>query len=164
MAGPGAAPLPNALPPYRTFLASDAEIREILRDCRTIAVLGMGADPLAVRQRQALEQRGYRVLPAAAGPSAADGTVPAPPLTALGERADIVLVLAGAEDVGAAAREAAGAGARVLWLGRGVLAPEAAYRASRGGLQVVMGRDLLDEYMMHFPDDEIGYPSGEPRA
>ena len=56
------------------------------------------------------------------------------------------------------AEQAVRKGAAALWLEPGAVNPEAAYRASRRGLLVVLNREILAEYRMHFPDDEIGYP------
>ena len=35
---------------------------------------------------------------------------------------------------------------------------QVAYDAHRRGMKVVMNRDIIAEYEMHFPDDELGYP------
>ena len=138
-------------PPYRTFLASDSAIRELLRSHRTIAAFG--ADEAATSTTlRGLKQRGYRVVPLAAD----EGGAVAPALAALDVPPEIVLVFAAPSDLRPAVDAAADAGAAAVWFEPGVDAAHAAHRASRRGLTAVLGRSILAEYEMHFPDDELG--------
>jgi len=61
-----------------------------------------------------------------------------PSLVDVPERIDIVDVFRRAEDTPGIADEAATIGAKVLWLQSGISSEEAAERATRGGLTVVM--------------------------
>ncbi len=153
------AAMSRRLPPYRTFLASDAVIREILRSYRTIAMVGLGPDapPAARDAARQLKQRGYRVLPVHPGGGEVLGMQATPDLRALGERIEIVAVISAALPVAEVVDQALAAGAKVLWLEPGGSHPESAYRAARAGLAVILNRELLAEYLMHFPDSEIGY-------
>ena len=146
------------VPPYRTFLASDADIRELLRDCRTIAMVGIDEDmDGAAAVARGMRAFGYRVV--AIHPSLEswlDGPVHRS-LEEMLEPVDIVDVHGDPERVPEHAAQAREAGARVLWMEKGVVNARAAYAAHKSGLRVVMNRSLIDEYEMHFPDDETGY-------
>lgn len=149
----------DRLPPFRTFLASDNDIRELLRDSRTVAVIGLGEREPGIGIARFLRQRGYRVLPvAAAGAASVLGVEAAADLDSVPERVDIAVVLQPDADVPELARAAAVKGARSLWLERGVVQPEGAFLAAELGLKVAMNRSIVAEYEMHFPVDEVGEP------
>lgn len=158
MTCPGAA-MTRRLPPYRTFLASDNAIREILRNHRTIAVVGLGPDSPAAAQDAArqLKQRGYRVLPVHPGGGEVLGMEAFPDLRSVKEHIEIVAVISAVLPIPEVVDQALAAGARVLWLEPGGAHPESAYRAAQAGLAVIMNRGILGEYLMHFPDAEVGY-------
>jgi predicted CoA-binding protein len=119
---------------------SDDELRRLLIEARTIAVVGASSDPdrssHGIMQR--LQQVGYRTIPV--NPNETE---------VLGERAyasledvplpiDIVNVFRRADKTPPHADEAVKIGARALWLQQGVSNEEAAARAKAGGLVVVM--------------------------
>jgi len=130
---------------------SDDEIRAILAVPRTVAVVGCSPDPGRDSHRIARlwRERGHRVIPV-------NPTVPAgarilgeasrPSLRAVEEPIDVVDVFRRPEAVPALADEAIAVGARVLWLQLGVVHVEAALRAGRAGLTVVMDRCPAIEY------------------
>jgi len=149
------------LPPYRTFLASDSEIRELLRDHRTIAVCGARAGSSdevarALQTTRELGQRGYRVLLIGADAADAEHSPVANGLEEVDEPIGIVLVFPGAQELRALVETAAASGAGVIWFEVGVDAPHTAHRANRLGMTAVLGRSIIGEYEMHFPDDELG--------
>jgi len=152
--------MPDQLPPYRSFLASDSEIREILRDYRSIAMIGLAADsePAILDEVRALNLRGYRVLPVHPGQGELLGQRVHADLPSIPEPVGIVAVLASFRPLCEVALEAHRIGARVFWLEPGGGDAESAYEASKLGLQVVLNRTIIGEYEMHFPDDELGYP------
>jgi len=125
------------LPPFRTFLSSDSESRDILRTHRVIAAVGL--DPDITRQ---MRQYGYRVLEFN---SAID-------LSQASEPCGIVCIADAAADIGALVGASITAGARVIWMNAGVAAPQQAYFAHRNGLQVVMNRCIRREYEEHFSE------------
>ncbi len=132
------------LPPWRTFLASDDSIRDLLRACRTLVVVG-AEDPETAR---GLSELGFRVVCVAGVDSFA----------ALSEPVDALVVRDAEAPLDALAEAAVARGARGFWLERGVVAPRSALFAARLGLTVAMDRSILAECRMHFPDDELGYP------
>ena len=119
---------------------TDQELKQILTDATTIAMVGASSNPAKPSHRimQKLQKAGYRVIPV--NPSESDilGERSYPSLLDVPERIDIVDVFRRAEDTPGIADEAATIGAKVLWLQSGISSEEAAERATRGGLTVVM--------------------------
>ncbi|MES1246146.1 MAG: CoA-binding protein [Actinomycetota bacterium] len=95
---------------------------QILREARTIAVVGASPDPARASHRVAayLERAGYRIL--RVNPLC-DGYWPS--LAALEEPVDLVDVFRRPEHCADVAREAAAIGAPALWLQLGIRSAEA---------------------------------------
>lgn len=146
-----------SLPPYRTFLASDSRIRDLLRTHRSIAFCGEFADDSeAVRDvARQLKQWGYRIVPVTARAPEALGVKACPSLEAVSEPIGIALVLPGVVDRKSLVRQAAARGVEAVWFEVGAADPEAAHLAFQLGLTAVLGRSIVREYEMHFPDDEL---------
>ncbi|RJG15927.1 CoA-binding protein [Massilia cavernae] len=126
-------------------------IKEILRDSRTVAVVGMSNKPerdsyIVARY---LQEHGYRVIPVnpnyagseilgekvhASLTEAADSLAPG------GRQIDIVDCFRKSADIPPVAREAIGIRAACLWMQLGVENQAAADMASAAGLDVVMDR------------------------
>lgn len=130
-------------PAREPALPSDAELRSILGDARTVAVVGLSSKPDRESYRVAayLRRRGYRVIP-----------VNPREMQVLGERAyptlrdvpdeisiDVVDVFRRAADTPPIAEEAVAVGAKVLWLQDGIVNEDARRIAEEGGLTVIMG-------------------------
>jgi uncharacterized protein len=113
---------------------------EILRDARTIAVVGASPRPNRPSHgvmRYLLEQ-GYRVIPVR--PRDCDDVLGIPCVTSLAEIAgpiDLVDVFRRPEFCADVARDAVAAGAGVLWLQLGIVSPEARRIALEAGLDYV---------------------------
>jgi predicted CoA-binding protein len=121
-----------------------AVLRRILRDCRTIAVVGLSAEwhrPSFFAAKY-LQGKGYRILPV--NPRYAGGTVLGMPCVArledLAEPVDMVDVFRKTDDVGPVAASAIAIGARCLWQQLGVMNLEAHAAARAAGLDSVMNR------------------------
>ena len=113
---------------------------EILRDARTIAIVG--ASPRPDRPSHGvmryLLEHGYRVLPVR--PRDCDEVLGVPcvaSLAEIGEPVDLVDVFRRSEFCTDVAREAVAAGAGALWLQLGIVSPEARRIAGAGGLDYV---------------------------
>ncbi len=119
---------------------TDQELRTILTQAKTIAVVGASSNPERSSHgiMKKLQSVGYAVIPV--NPREAE---------VLGERAyasladipipvDIVDVFRRAEDTPAIADEAVAIKAKVLWLQSGIVNEEAAARAKAGGVTPVM--------------------------
>jgi uncharacterized protein len=119
---------------------SDQELRQLLTDATTIAMVGASSNPdkAAYGIMQKLQRAGYRVIPVNPHETEVLGEHSYPSLADIGERVDIVDVFRRAEDTPAIADEAVAIGAKVLWLQTGIANEEAAARATAAGLRVVM--------------------------
>lgn len=119
---------------------TDAEIRELLTSARTIAVVGASNDPMRASYgiMWKLLQVGYRVIPVNPNESQVHGQLAYATLLDIPEAVDIVNVFRRPEHTPAIADEAVKIGARALWLQSGIWNDEAAARARKGGLMVVM--------------------------
>jgi uncharacterized protein len=125
---------------------TDDELRELLRQTRTIAVVGLSANPERPSNQVAwyLHQQGYRLFgvnPLCPAPEVF-GVPMLPSLASLPEPVDLVDVFRRPEYTPAVAREAVAVGARALWLQAGIYSAEARSIAEEGGLAYVEGRCL----------------------
>lgn len=146
---------------------ADRELRALLRDARTIAVVGLSSDPSRPSHRIArwLQEHGYRIVPVnpreteVLGERAWPSLLDVPPEI----RIDVVDVFRRAEEAPAIARQAAAVGARALWLQEGIVSEEAARIAADAGMEVIMGlcireagRRVLDAAEAGTQEDEEG--------
>ncbi|WP_395713558.1 CoA-binding protein [Reyranella sp.] len=122
----------------------DSYLRKILRECKTIAMVGASASwnrPSYFAMKYLLD-RGYRVIPvnpAAAGQEIMGQKVYAA-LAELPVEADMVDIFRNSEAAGAITDDAIVHGAKVVWMQLGVRNDAAAKRAEAAGLRVVMNR------------------------
>lgn len=121
---------------------TDAELQRLLTDATAIAVVGASSNPEKASYgiMQKLQRAGYRVIPVNPRETEILGERSYASLLDVPERIDIVDVFRRAEDTPQIADEAITIGARALWLQTGIVSEEAAGRAARGGLTVVMDR------------------------
>lgn len=123
-------------------IEQDADIARLLRDTRTIALVGASAKPERPSHRVMgfLLRQGYRVMPV--NPGLAGQSIHGQPVFAslaeIGEPVDLVDIFRESRAAGAVVDEAIAIGARAVWMQLGVINPDAAARAEAAGLQVVM--------------------------
>lgn len=119
---------------------SDDEVRTLLTQANTIAVVGASSNPerssYGVFRR--LLDAGYRVVPVNPNESEVLGQKAYATLHDVPYPIDVVDVFRRPEYTPDIASEAVGVGAKMLWLQSGIVNEEAAARAKRGGLAVVM--------------------------
>ncbi|MGE0449633.1 MAG: CoA-binding protein [Vicinamibacterales bacterium] len=129
-----------ATPPVAHTNPPDAQLRTLLTSARTIAVVGASSDPMRASHgiMWKLKQVGYRVVPVNPNESEVLGERAYPSLADIPVPVDIVNVFRRAEHTPAVADEAVRIGAKALWLQSGIWNDDAAARAGRGGLVVVM--------------------------
>jgi uncharacterized protein len=127
---------------------SDDEIREILTEPMTVAVVGCSPDPTRDSQKvaRALQTMGHRVVPV--NPQAREilGLRCYGSLRHIEEPIGMVDVFRRSELVPAIVDDAIAIAARILWLQLGVVHEEAAARARAAGIIVVMDRCPAVEY------------------
>ena len=128
---------------------SPATIRQILDECRTIAVVGLSSNPLRPSHGVAayMQRQGYRVIPVNPFEAQVLGEKCYATLAEVPEKIDLVDIFRRAEDAGAVVDEAIALGVRAVWLQEGVIDEAAAQRAQTAGLLVVMDRCWLKDYM-----------------
>jgi predicted CoA-binding protein len=119
---------------------SDQELKQLLTDATTIAIVGASSNPdkASYGIMRKLQQAGYRVIPVNPRETEILGEPSYPSLLDVPEPVDIVDVFRRAEDTPGIADEAATIGAKVVWLQSGISSEEAAERAIKGGLIAVM--------------------------
>jgi predicted CoA-binding protein len=123
-------------------------IERVVREARTVAVVGLSPDPARPSHGVAsyLRRNGLRILPVTPAVPSWEGLPSYPSLEALPEAPDIVDVFRRPQFAPAIAEQAVTIGAGALWMQIGVISEEAARIASAGGLDVVMDRCLLVEH------------------
>src|SRR4029079_3648225 len=119
---------------------SDQALKQLLTDATVIAMVGASSDPDKPSHgiMRKLHHAGYRVIPVNPTETEILGERSYPSLVDVPERIDIVDVFRRAEDTPGIADEAVPIGAKVLWLQTGIVNEDAAERAKKGGLTVVM--------------------------
>ena len=123
-------------------------IEEMLREAKTIAIVGLSGDPEKPSHgiAKALQHYGYRVIPVNPKETEVLGEKAYAGLGEIPMKIDIVNVFRRAEQTPPIAAEAVAIGAKVLWLQSGIVNEEAAGIARAGGLAVVMDRCIMVEH------------------
>jgi predicted CoA-binding protein len=121
----------------------DRELRILLGEARTIAVVGLSSKPgrPSLDVAAYLQERGYRIVPVNPRETEVLGERAYPSLQDIPDDLpiDVVDVFRRAEDTPPIARDAVAIGAKVLWLQAGIVNEEAYRIASEAGLEVIMG-------------------------
>ncbi|PLL10998.1 CoA-binding protein [Tabrizicola sp. TH137] len=125
---------------------TDEDIRHLLREVRTIAVVGWSPKPERPSHRVAafLKGRGFRVIPVNPGQAGemALGEVVRASLAEIGGGVDMVDIFRRSEEAGAVVDEALAVlpGLKAVWMQLGVVDEAAAARARAAGVAAVMDR------------------------
>jgi len=117
-------------------------LQRIFRETRTIAVVGASHDPEKAANRipTYLYSQGYRMIPVSPRGGSLFGEPVRGSLAEIAEPIDVVQVFRPPAETPAIARAAVAAGAKVLWLQKGIANDEARPIAEAAGLTVVMDR------------------------
>jgi predicted CoA-binding protein len=126
----------------------DPQLRALLADARTVAVVGLSSKPWRDSYRVAsyLQAAGYRIIPVNPKETEVLGERAYPVLTAVPEPVDLVDVFRRAENTPEVARQAVQIGAKALWLQSGIVNEEAGRIAGDAGLSVIMGLCMMVEH------------------
>jgi len=128
----------------------DPELRALLGDARTVAVVGLSSKPNRPSHGVAryLLQHGYRIVPVNPAEAEVLGQRAYPTLLDLPAdlQVDVVDVFRRAEETPEVARQAVAIGAKVLWLQEGIVNEEAYRIADEAGLDVIMGVCIRQVY------------------
>lgn len=130
---------------------SSEEIRQLLHDVRSIAVLGLSPQPSrpSFGVAKGLQARGYRIIPVRPALDEVLGEKAYPDLESLPELPDIVDVFRAPEHVPEIVESCIKLGIKRIWLQDGVIHEEAAQRARDAGIVIVMDRCMWRD-CMHF--------------
>jgi uncharacterized protein len=132
--------------------ATGDPIAEILKSSKTIAVVGLSNRKFRPSYGVAeyLKSAGYRIIPVNPNETEILGEKCYARLEDIPEKVDIVDIFRRSEFVPEAIDSAIGIDARAVWMQEGVLNPEAAEKARRAGLFVVMDLCMLEEHAKRF--------------
>ena len=128
----------------------DERLKALLKDAKTIAVVGLSDDPGKPSYGVSgyLQSRGYHIVPVNPKLATVLGETCYPSLAEASkhEAIDIVDVFRRSEAVPAIVDEVLELGLPALWLQESVVHEEAAAKARKGGVFVVMDKCILKEH------------------
>lgn len=129
------------------LIERDEEIRQILDNTETIAIVGCSA-----RLGKAdnivpifLQGMGYRIIPVNPDYHEIFGEKCYASLRDIPDKVDMVNIFTPSREAAGIAEDAIAIGARVFWMQMGIDNRDAAHWASKGGLKVVMNRCMRTE-------------------
>ncbi len=125
-----------------------SEIETILKECKTIAVVGLSpkTDRPSYRVASYLQSRGYRIIPVNPMVNEVLGEKSYPSLSAVPVPIDVVDIFRRPEEVPPVVEEAIRVRAKAVWMQEGIVHEAAASRARAAGLLVVMDLCMLKEH------------------
>ena len=124
------------------------QIADILREARTIAVVGLSGKRFRPSYGVAeyMQRAGYRIIPVNPQESQVLGETCYPDLDSVPDAVDIVDIFRRSDYVPEIVEAAIRKGAKVVWMQEGVVHEQAAERARQAGLTVVMDRCILKDH------------------
>ena len=127
-------------------------VTDILKTSRTIAVVGLSSKPQrpSFGVAQYMQSVGYRIIPVNPAESELLGQKSYARLDDIPERVDIVDIFRRSECVPEIVDSAIRIGARGVWMQEGVIHSDAAEKARRAGIFVIMNRCILKEHIKRF--------------
>src|SRR5690348_6538467 len=123
-------------------------VAEILRKCKTIAVVGLSSNPMRPSHEvtEYMLRSGYRIIPVNPNETEVLGEKSYARLEDVPEKIDVVNVFRRAEEVPPVVESAIRVGAKVVWMQLGIESEEAAEKARAAGLVVVEDACILVEH------------------
>ena len=133
-------------------MSTIAQLRRILKENPTIAIVGLSADWFRPSYFAAkyMQEHGFKIIPVNPKYTEILGEKCYPDLKSIPEKVDMVDVFRKSADCAPIAKEAVAIGAKVLWLQLGVENDEAKAIAETGGLEFVQNRCVKIEYARLF--------------
>ena len=133
-------------------MSTIAQLRRILKENHTIAIVGLSADWYRPSYFAAkyMQEHGFRIIPVNPKYTEILGEKCYPDLKSIPEKVDMVDVFRKSADCAPIAKEAVAIGAKVLWLQLGVENDEAKAIAESGGVEFVENRCVKIEYARLF--------------
>jgi len=126
-----------------------ATIRKVLRNSKTIAVVGLSPKPHRPSHQVAsyLMEVGYTIIPVNPGQNTILGRTCYPNLRAIPTPVDMVDIFRRQEAVLPIVEDAISIGAQFIWMQEGIVNKEAAAKAESAGLTVIMNRCTKIDHM-----------------
>jgi predicted CoA-binding protein len=123
---------------------------ESILDYKTIAVVGISDDPTRPSHFVAsfLESHGYKIIPVNPKLSEWEGKKCYPDLSSVPVKVDIIDIFRRSEAVPPIVDEAIAIKAKAIWMQEGIINEEAASKARKAGIEVVMDKCLKKEYII----------------
>ncbi|MCS7191147.1 MAG: CoA-binding protein [Fimbriimonadales bacterium] len=141
--------LNTVLPPeLQTRYQQPDVIRRVLREARTIAIVGASTDSYKASHMvmSYLQSEGYRCIPVNPNAETILGERCYPDLLSIPDPIDVVDIFRPAHEVPAIVEQAIEKGAWCVWFQLRIVNLEAAERAERAGLTVIMDRCIKMEH------------------
>ncbi len=141
----------DLLKSYNPTVPSDP-IYDLLKDAKTIAVVGLSNSPLRPSHGVALylQQHGYRIIPVNPTIESALGERAYPSLDAVQEKIDLVDIFRRPQFVPEIVDLAIKLKIPAVWMQEDVVSQQAYDKAKKAGLFVVMDRCILKEHRARF--------------
>ena len=126
-----------------------ATIRKVLRDSKTIAVVGLSPKPDRPSHQVAsyLMEAGYTIIPVNPGQDTILGQTCYPNLRAIPTPVDMVDIFRRPEEVLPIVEDAIAIDAQCIWMQEGIINEKAATKAKAAGLTVIMDRCTKIDHM-----------------
>jgi predicted CoA-binding protein len=123
-------------------------ITKILRESKTIAVVGLSSNPMrpSFAVTEHMQSAGYRIIPVNPNETEVLGEKSYARLEDVAEKIDIVNIFRRAEVVTPVVESAIRVGAKVVWMQQGIANEEAAEKARAAGLVVIEDACILVEH------------------
>lgn len=128
----------------------DEELKEILKNCKAVAVVGISLkdDRPSYRVAAFLQSQGYHIIPVRPDGDTILGEKVYRTLTEIPQeiKIDVVDIFRKSEEVPPIVEESIRRGVKAIWMQEGVIHQEAGEKAERAGLTVVMDRCMKKEH------------------
>lgn len=123
---------------------------EIVQTYRMLAVVGLSSDETQTSNSVSryLLDKGFRIIPVNPNETEVFGETAYPGLESLPEAPEVVLVFRRSEFAPEVVEAAIAAGAKAVWMQEGISHEEAAAKARKAGLDVVMDRCMRSVHRM----------------
>jgi uncharacterized protein len=128
-------------------MMNDIELAKLLREAKTIAVIGLSSNPVrpSFGVSRFLQRQGYRIIPVNPNETEVLGERAYASVRDIPEQVDIINIFRRPARVPEVIDDAILKGARCIWMQEGVVNHEAAKKAEGAGMPVVMDRCILKE-------------------
>jgi len=130
------------------IITEDSDIKDIIENAKTIAILGLSPKPERDSNRVAryLKDHGYSIIPVRPGQKEILGQSAYATLDDIKENVDIVNVFRNSEQILPHANEAIRMQPKVFWMQLGIENQEAATLLVKAGIDVVMNKCIKIEH------------------